>query len=142
MDQKGRLRLPSGLISTQEIGSFIVTNSIFKGEKGLDLYTDKGWEELQTKMSGLPQFDSKIQSFQRFYISSAQVISKDNQDRLLIPTQLREFAGLDSKIVAIGMGNKIELWNENVWQKIFSEISNSYEDILQAVSLFQKEKKT
>ncbi len=140
MDQKGRLRLPTGFITDQVNSGFVITNSIYKNEKCLDLYSLAEWHKIELKMAGLPQFDSHVQAFQRFYVSSAQPVNKDSQDRLLIPTLLREFAGLESKIVAIGMGQKIELWNENSWQKIFSDIATNYDDILKAVSQFQQGK--
>lgn len=163
MDQKGRFRLPSAFIgieaegadelalqvtdprpsqeASQTTSNFVVTNSLYKGEKCLDLYPEHEWKKIERKMSELPAFDAHVQAFQRFYISSAQHLQKDGQDRLLIPTQLREFAGLDSQIVAIGMGHKVELWNETSWQKIFADIAINYDDILKAVSHFQQEKK-
>lgn len=140
MDQKGRFRLPSAYVNGEQLG-FVITNSLYKGEKCLDLYLESEWKKIEQKMAELPAFDAHVQAFQRFYISSAQTLQKDGQDRLLIPTQLREFAGLDTQIVAIGMGNKIELWNESSWQKIFADIAINYDDILKAVSHFQQEKK-
>jgi MraZ protein len=142
MDQKGRFRLPSSFLSEGSDDGFVITNSLYKGEKCLDLYTHKAWKKVESKMSELPQFEAHVQAFQRFYISSAQNMSKDAQDRLLIPTQLREFAGLESEIVAIGMGHKIELWNESSWQKIFLDIATNYDDILKSISGLQQEKKS
>ncbi len=142
MDQKGRFRLPSSFLVEGDLTNFVITNSLYKGEKCLDLYTEAQWLTVEAKMAELPPFETHVQAFQRFYISSSQSLSKDNQDRLLIPTQLREFAGLDSEIVAIGMGHKIELWNEVSWQKIFVDIATNYDDILKAVSHLQQEKKS
>lgn len=146
MDQKGRFRLPSTFLSDASLANseagFVITNSLYKGEKCLDLYSASEWQKVEAKMAEMPQFESHVQAFQRFYISSSQNLTKDNQDRLLIPTQLREFAGLETQIVAIGMGHKIELWNENSWQKIFSDIATNYDEILKAVSHFQQEKKS
>lgn len=141
MDQKGRLRLPSVISQKSGSGSYVITNSLYKGEKCLDMYTQEGWDSFLLTLSDLPKFDANIQAFQRFYISSAQSVNKDAQDRLLIPTHLREFGKLESQIVAIGMGSKVELWNENSWLKIFSEISTNYDEILLSVSKFQTEQK-
>ncbi len=138
MDQKGRIRLPSVFIQGGLGAEFVITNSLYKGEKCLDLYSLKEWKALESKTSKLPVFDTHVQAFQRFYISSAQNLEKDGQDRILIPTLLREFAGLETQIVAIGMGHKIELWNESAWQKIFSDIAVNYDDILKTVSQFQQ----
>lgn len=141
MDQKGRFRLPATFLVEANDESFMITNSLYKGEKCLDLYTQAAWDEFEVKMSELPMLDAHVQAFQRFYISSAQPLSKDAQERLLIPTQLREFAGLETQVVAIGMGHKIELWSEISWNKIFSDIAVNYDDIMRAVSQFQQEKK-
>lgn len=137
MDQKGRFRLPSSLVSDGPMTEFVLTNSLYKGEKCLDLYTLDVWTSVQERAAELPVFDTHVQAFQRFYISSAQKVEKDGQDRILIPTGLREFANLDSEIVAIGMGHKLELWNLFAWDKIFSDISMNYDEILKTVSQFQ-----
>lgn len=142
MDQKGRFRLPSSFLVHDVHDGYVITNSLYKGEKCLDLYSAQEWQRVEAKMSELPEFESHVQAFKRFYISSSQALTKDNQDRLLIPTQLREFAGLETQIVAIGMGHKIELWNETSWQKIFADIATNYDEILKAVSHFQQEKKS
>ncbi|WP_338040472.1 division/cell wall cluster transcriptional repressor MraZ [Methylocucumis oryzae] len=39
----------------------------------------------------------------------------DTQGRLLIPEKLRKLAKLDKKLVLIGVGNKFEIWREDVY---------------------------
>lgn len=141
MDPKGRFRLPSTFASgvseqDQNDGQIhlVITNSIYKGEKCLDVYTESEWEILTQRMSKLPAFDTHVQAFQRFYLASAHKIVLDAQGRMLTPTILRDFAGLNGNIVVIGMGTKFEIWDEGVWNKVFGDISQNYDEILQAVS--------
>lgn len=142
MDEKGRFKLPSpflGLDQSKSTSSqFMVTNAFYKSEKCLDLYPVKEWEKLVKTTNQLPQFDQHVQAFQRFYISSAQSVEMDKNDRLLIPTQLRQFSGLEDQIVVIGMGSKMEVWNQSSWEKVFTEISSQYDEILKTVSHFQQ----
>ena len=35
--------------------------------------------------------------------------------RILLPKELREFAGLERQAMLIGQGNKFELWSEERW---------------------------
>jgi MraZ protein len=39
----------------------------------------------------------------------------DRNGRLLITPPLREYANLDKQTVLLGQGNKLELWDESVW---------------------------
>lgn len=41
----------------------------------------------------------------------------DAQGRLLLPPELREFAGLERDVVLVGQGNKFELWDEQAWNR-------------------------
>lgn len=149
MDPKGRFRLPSTFASgvsekDQSEGQIhlVVTNSIYKGEKCLDVYTESEWELLTQRMSKLPAFDTHVQAFQRFYLASAHKVVLDTQGRMLTPTVLREFAALSANVVVIGMGSKFEIWDEAAWNKVYGDISQNYDEILQAVSRLSQEKES
>jgi MraZ protein len=45
----------------------------------------------------------------------ATELEMDNQGRILLPREHREFAGLDRQAMLIGQGNKLELWDEQRW---------------------------
>jgi MraZ protein len=54
---------------------------------------------------------------QRLLIGYATECEFDSQGRILLPLMLREFAGLDKKIVLIGQGKKFEIWDEESWNR-------------------------
>ena len=45
----------------------------------------------------------------------------DANGRLLLPAPLREYAGLDKKIVLLGQGRKFEIWSESRWAETRDE---------------------
>jgi len=48
----------------------------------------------------------------RGYASDCQL---DNQGRILLPKELREYASITRQAVILGQGNKFELWDEESW---------------------------
>lgn len=135
IDAKSRLALPVAIrTSLPENKRLVVTNSIYRNRKCLDLYTLEAWLALEEKIARLPSLNANVQAFQRFYLSAGIIIEMDAQNRLLLPKNLKSFAGLDLDLVLVGMGNKLEIWNKNSWDDLQTELSISFEEIVAGVS--------
>ena len=39
----------------------------------------------------------------------------DKQGRIVIPAELKEYAGIDKELVTMGAMKKIEVWGKEVW---------------------------
>jgi len=63
----------------------------------------------------LPSLNPAARRLQRLLIGHATECELDGHGRILVPPPLREFAGLDRRVVLIGQGNKFELWDEATW---------------------------
>ena len=48
----------------------------------------------------------------------------DSLGRILIPDNLKKFAGLKEKVVITGVYKKLEIWNEENWMKYKSRIES------------------
>lgn len=141
IDQKGRLLLPSSLRDVLKDLPLVLTNSQYQKSRCLDGYSLVAWEHLEKKISTMSPLKVEIQAFQRFYLANAQVLNPDNQNRVLIPKNLREYAELEAEVVILGMGEKIEIWSASKWNKLYDTLADSFEDTLAAVaSLEQKER--
>lgn len=109
MDAKGRLMIPARL--RQSLGDrFILT-------KGLDgclfVYDEPAWAALEDKISALPM--SKSRNLQRFFFSAAADVEPDGQGRVLIPANLRAYAGLSKDVTIIGVSGRAEIWDSARW---------------------------
>ncbi|MBR2764938.1 MAG: division/cell wall cluster transcriptional repressor MraZ, partial [Blautia sp.] len=89
--------------------------------KGLDgclsIYPIKAWEAFEDKLRTLPLTDKNARTFTRFFVAGACACELDKQGRILVPSTLREFAGLEKDVVLTGYLDRIEIWSKEAWTK-------------------------
>ncbi len=127
IDAKGRVFVPSKW--REDLGStVIVTHGIFgRGDaKYLFGMSEAAWKEFAAKFSALPETDIMGQAFRRMLFSNASDCELDKQGRILIPTSLREHAGLDKDAVFVGVDSRIEIWNMDAWKKHSANMEDDY----------------
>lgn len=66
------------------------------------------WEAFRAQLMALPM---KNDGWRRLFLGSAVAVEIDSADRVLVPSELRDWAGLDKEVLLIGMGRRLELWN-------------------------------
>jgi MraZ protein len=116
MDAKGRLAMPAKYRDRlQQIygGQLVATIDI--QSQSLSIYPLPVWEKIEQDIQELPSLDPRVKRFQRLLIGHASDLELDGSGRVLMPQSLREYAGLKKKLVLVGQGRKLELWNEELW---------------------------
>lgn len=111
LDEKNRISLPVKF--RKELGKSVVV------APGLDnclaIYTTKEWQKISEKLSDASMLASDNRSFSRFMFGQAVLADIDANGRILIPENLKNRSGLSSKVMVIGVQNRVEIWNENTW---------------------------
>ncbi len=120
IDTKNRLIIPSKF--REALGDeFVVT-------KGLDgclfVYDNEAWAEFEEKLKNLPLTNKEARTFVRFFLAGAASVEVDKQGRILVPSVLKEFAGINKDVVLVGVASRIEIWSRERW-----EDASSYEDM-------------
>ncbi|MGI6094224.1 MAG: division/cell wall cluster transcriptional repressor MraZ [Lachnospiraceae bacterium] len=111
IDAKGRLIIP--VKYREELGDqFILTRGL---DGCLSIYPMKEWHQLEEKLKALPLNDKNARTFTRFFVSGATLCELDKQGRILVPSTLREFAGLTKDVVVCGTNDRIEIWSKEKW---------------------------
>jgi MraZ protein len=108
LDGKGRITVPSRwrdvLMATVQ-GQMVVA----KNPDGcLSLYPLPVWESFENSVLSLA---TENDAWRRFFIGSATELELDGAARVLIPPELREWAGLVEKVKFMGVGSHFELWD-------------------------------
>ena len=118
LDGKSRMALPARLRETlQQASAGKIVLTIDYREKCLMLYPQPTWEKLQDTITDLPNRSEQVRHIQRCMIGYATELEPDAQGRVLIPALLCDHANLDKKLILLGLGNKVEVWSEPLWNQ-------------------------
>ena len=118
IDPKGRLSIPSRY--REILGDEFVVS---RGMDGcLFVYADEEWKVFEAKLASLPLVNQEARQFARFFLAGAQYVTVDKQGRILMPQDLREFAGLEKDVVLAGTGSRIEIWSLERWNANSSQV--------------------
>jgi MraZ protein len=128
-DKQGRIVIPAKLRSLISTGKKSPVYIIKGLENCLFLFSEKEWNNQSTKLKELPFTRGNPRTFTRLFFSGAFQSNVDRQGRILIPSQLFEYAGIKENIVIIGAGTRIELWDEERWKKYYTNSLKTYEEI-------------
>jgi len=116
LDSKGRMAVPSRYrerLLAMSDGKLVLTLNPL--DRSLWLYPLPEWELIEEKLAQLSDFERqgrRAKQMMRGYASDCQL---DGQGRILVPQELREYAGLNKQAVILGQGNKFEVWDEAAW---------------------------
>ena len=114
VDAKGRMMFPVKLrkqLETVLHQGVVLNRDIF--EKCLVLYPQPEWERINKEIARLSRYDRDHQTFQRKFMKGASLVELDSAGRMLIPSSLLTYAGIDpvgdNEIIVTGIFEKIEL---------------------------------
>lgn len=128
LDPKGRLMIPSefrkAAASMGSEESLMLTN--FDG--CVVGYPLPEWERIEESFNRINVLDKRLRNFQRFFISGAMEVPLDKQGRILIPPHLRSYAKLDKDVIVAGVGKKMEIWSQDVFEAKRREMEEAFDE--------------
>ena len=115
IDEKGRLILPAKF--RDGLGEhFVITRGL---EECLFVYSENDWKKITSKLNSLPFTKKDARSFMRFFLSGATITEFDKQGRINITSPLISYADLKKECVVIGVGDRLEIWSSDNWNKFY-----------------------
>ena len=133
IDSKGRVNIPAKMrkmLSNESNETFVVTRGT---DNCVVAYPMDEWKKYQTQLQALNQYDEKNRYFLRVLLMWSDEVSLDSQNRISVPKRLIEFAGIDKKVLIMGMVDKIEFWNPETFEESINNFGESYEDVAKFV---------
>src|SRR3989338_4062440 len=128
IDTKGRLAIP---VKFREVlsGSYDERLIITNFDQCLWAFPVSEWQELEKKVAALPQFLEEVKALQRVFVSSAVECPVDRQGRILIPSELREYAAIERDVILVGMTKRLEIWARERWDVVFNSSQQKLESL-------------
>ena len=125
LDAKGRLAIPSRFREGLA-GGLVVTRGI---DRCLTVYPLPVWMPFAERVAGLPVTDPDARLFRRMVFAEAVDLELDSQGRILVPSELRTWAGVDREALVVGVYSAIEIWSPERWGDDDATLSRDGEDI-------------
>ena len=133
VDPKSRVNIPAKFrqaLSPENDNSFAIT-------KGMDeciwVYPLVEWNKVLTNLR--EQSSSQVnRAFTREYSRFASTMSYDKQGRILLSTELIDYAKIDKQVTIIGLINKIEIWNPSLLKKFDQQVLSQNKEAFDALA--------
>jgi len=113
IDEKGRLTVPvryrADLIPD---GAYVMQGF----DRNLIVFPSDKYAEISERVNQMNLTDSNARLLRRLVFSTANHIELDKAGRILLSQYLREFAGLESGTVIVGVGDYFEIWSPVSWE--------------------------
>ncbi|MBE0641194.1 MAG: division/cell wall cluster transcriptional repressor MraZ [Bacteroidales bacterium] len=133
MDAKGRIVLPSGLkkqVPVEADDRFVINRGF---EKCLVLYPLNVWNRISEEINRLNPYVKKNREFVRYFYRGATELRLDGTHRLLFPKALMEYAEIDKDVVLFAHGDRIEVWNKQLYDAQLHVESDDFSSLAEDV---------
>ena len=120
LDDKGRLSLPPAFRSVLAEGAYV---AIYNQCLGI-WTTEEARSALERLEAAVRAGEATGDEFRRFS-SSLEPATVDAQGRLNLPDSKREVLGLDKNVVLVGVFNRGEVWDAEVWESLQAELGEA-----------------
>lgn len=135
INEKGRLSIPSrfrDILKEWDASQLIVTKSIV--DRCLLAFAPEDWERMEQLAKGLSMVKKEDIVFKRHLVGSAEECPIDAQGRILIPSGLRDYAGLKKKCLLVGLVDRIEIWDQDTYNKSMEEALEDSEKLREGLA--------
>ena len=130
LDDKGRIIMPSRFRGKLEEGVVMVLWL----EECVAVFPEGEFEKLAERMESLPEGSKEGRLMARILFGHAYEAVPDRQGRLTIPPKLRQLARLEREVVAVGVKNRVEIWDRDRWQESMEGGIERYEQTAEKLS--------
>lgn len=126
LDAKGRLALPSKVkaalpdVANQEL----VLRRGF--ESCLILYPMIEYKKIINRVRSLSEFNEEYRKFQRSFFRGNAEVELDSAGRINIQKRMLEYADLTKEVVLVGLGNRVEIWNPDLYEENLINDASEY----------------
>lgn len=132
IDNKNRMIIPSKY-RDQLGGKCMLTRGF---DRCLYIYAMEDWNVLVEKIKQLKQSDRDVRKFIREFFSNTEECNLDSQGRILIPSNLREYAEISKDLITKGAMDKIEIWSKEAYKDPDSENMMDNEEFIDKLDMY------
>ncbi|MHB8377924.1 MAG: division/cell wall cluster transcriptional repressor MraZ [Dehalococcoidia bacterium] len=132
MDERGRLPLPPRYRDAFREGIVLSQGS---PDRCLHVYTWSAFERQADQYTAESAMRRKGRVLRRALFADAYSTELDGQNRVLIPSPLREYAGLSGKVLVVGGGERLEVWSPTEYEAERARVAEELPATLESIEV-------
>ena len=130
LDEKGRVILPARFRDEME-GGIVLTRG---QDRCIYAFPAQEFESMTQDLRRAPLSSKQARDWVRVMLSGAYKELPDKQGRIVVPADLRTYAGLGRDLAVIGAGARAEIWDAQSWREYLAVqedvFSNQAEEVI------------
>jgi MraZ protein len=130
LDEKGRLALPASFRRAAGGDGFVLIHAY---EPALFLYPAAAWAGVEERLSELLRRQPDARRKVLGLTANAVEVNPDKQGRILIPERLQRAAQLEAEALVVGVLDKIEIWNPELFESTTKEAEPGFEQYVRQI---------
>lgn len=129
IDAKGRLNVPKKFLDHfRQPGE----SRMFFATQGLDgcvfLFPPEEWQTVVAQVRANSLGSEEARAFSRKFFASTRELEVDAAGRVLLPKELRDYAGIGDVAQFVGVDTRLELWAPQRWEAHDGTHGSKYEE--------------
>lgn len=120
--------------------SIVLSRGVSPDNRYIELYSQNAWaEKVEDIENSFPEGKLKAK-FVRWYVSTAESLELDTQNRVRLPKHLIEYAGLEKEVVLLGCGDRIEIWDKAALEASESLDESDFDEVFNIMNEYRQKK--
>jgi len=120
-DDKGRLTIPSKFRELPAEGAYVVQGL----DRNLMVLPPPVFQLLYDRLMAMSLTDPTARLLRRIILGNALRVTPDSAGRILLSTNLKEYASLKENVVFVGQGEYFEIWSPELWKEQEVQVSDA-----------------
>lgn len=129
IDNKGRVNVPAKMrraLSPEANDTFVLTRG---AERCIAAYPLNTWKLHEERFAALDQSDPNSRYLLRTLLSWCEESEIDAQQRISLSKRYVDFAGIEGKVLVVGMIDHIEFWNPDEFDRYMNSHDQTFEQV-------------
>lgn len=126
-----RTSIPS--VFRQKLGQSVILAKWY--ENCLVLVGTESWNALLERITGGEKMIIEpIRQTEHFIFASAYEVEVDDQGRIVLPDRLVSYSGLGDQVYFLGIGDRVEIWNKEIWEEKEAEVAGDAASYIERIA--------
>jgi len=130
LDAKNRLAIPAKFRAAFADGVVLAKDP----EACIAIWTPERHERiLERALAGLNPMGSRYRKVARFFQANSFDAELDSAGRVTLPQTLLQHAGIDRQVVVLGVGDHLEVWARERWERAAQELDAEIAEVIEGL---------